>query len=255
MQIKIGCCGFPVAKDKYYKNFDVVEIQQTFYQPPEEKTVLKWREEAPEDFEFTLKAWQLITHESSSPTYRRLKLKIPESKKKNYGFFKPSDEVLGAWGKTEKIAQILKSKIIVFQCPPSFEPNSLNKKNLERFFKTIERKGHLLVWEPRGKWERKEILSVCEKLNLLPCLDPFKYKPFPGKIGYFRLHGKTGYRYKYTDSDLEKLKQIAQILIKVRRSRQNKNNCNLIYFMFNNVFMFEDALRFQKTMINLMAKA
>jgi uncharacterized protein YecE (DUF72 family) len=97
MQIKIGCCGFPVAKGKYHRNFDVVEIQQTFYQPPEEKTVLKWREQAPSGFEFTLKAWQLITHELSSPTYRRLRLKIPESKKKNYSFFKPTDEVLEAW--------------------------------------------------------------------------------------------------------------------------------------------------------------
>jgi uncharacterized protein YecE (DUF72 family) len=255
MQIKIGCCGFPVAKDKYYKNFDVVEIQQTFYQPPEEKTILKWREEAPEDFEFTLKAWQLITHEASSPTYRRLKLKIPESKKKNYGFFKPSDEVWEAWEKTEKIAQILKSKIIVFQCPPSFEPNSENKRNFEKFLKAITRKNYLLVWEPRGRWEGKEILSVCEKLNLLPCIDPFKNKPFSGKIGYFRLHGKTGYRYKYSDSDLEKLKKITQVPTKTRQLSQAANSYNQIYFMFNNVFMFEDALRFKKITTNQMAKA
>jgi uncharacterized protein YecE (DUF72 family) len=34
MKIKVGCCGFPVAKEKYYKNFDVVEIQQTFILRP-----------------------------------------------------------------------------------------------------------------------------------------------------------------------------------------------------------------------------
>jgi uncharacterized protein YecE (DUF72 family) len=262
MKIKIGCCGFPVAKDKYYENFDVVEIQQTFYQPPEEKTALKWREEAPEDFEFTLKAWQLITHEPSSPTYRRLKLKIPESKKKNYGFFKPSDEGLEAWGKTEKIAQILESKIIVFQCPPSFEPSSENKKNFEKFFKTVKRKDYLLVWEPRGKWERKEISGLCKKLDLVPCVDPFKLvvskanlnEPFPCKIGYFRLHGKTGYHYKYTDSDLEELRKIFCSPLRSDLP-QVKNDYNLIYFMFNNVFMFEDALRFQKTMDNCVAKA
>jgi uncharacterized protein YecE (DUF72 family) len=279
MKIKIGCCGFPVAKDKYYKNFDVVEIQQTFYQPPEEKTVLKWKKEAPEEFEFTLKAWQLITHESSSPTYRKLKFSIPESKKKNYGFFKPSDEVWEAWEKTEKIARILKSKIIVFQCPPSFEPNSENKKNLEKFFKTIngsavrqahcpeqsrrtsspqERKEYLLVWEPRGRWERKEVSSLCEKLNLVPCVDPFKLvvskanlnEPFPCKIGYFRLHGKTGYRYKYADSDLEGLKKMVQATAKGGHSSQVKTKYKLMYFMFNNVYMFEDALRFQKMMKN-----
>lgn len=96
MQIQIGRCGFPAAEDEYYKNFNVVEIQQTFHQPPEQKAALKWREQAPEGFEFTLKAWQLITHEPSSPTYRRSKFSIPESKKKNHGFFKPTAEVLEA---------------------------------------------------------------------------------------------------------------------------------------------------------------
>jgi uncharacterized protein YecE (DUF72 family) len=245
MEIKIGCCGFPVAKDKYYRNFDVVEIQQTFYQPPLERTVLKWREEAPEDFEFTLKAWQLITHEPSSPTYRRLKSKIPEAKKKNYGFFKPTDKVWEAWEKTEKIARILKSRIILFQCPPSFEPNSENKRNLEEFFKTIIRKNYLLVWEARGRWKAKEISGVCKKLDLLPCVDPFKNISFPGEIGYFRLHGKTGYRYKYTDSDLEELAKIVRSPLR-RTLPRVKNGYNLVYFMFNNVFMFDDALRFQK---------
>ncbi|MFQ6032537.1 MAG: DUF72 domain-containing protein, partial [Candidatus Zixiibacteriota bacterium] len=223
MQIKIGCCGFPVAKDKYYKNFEVVEIQQTFYQPPEEKTILKWREQAPDNFEFTLKAWQLITHQPSSPTYRRLKLKIPESKKKNYGFFKPSDEVWEGWEKTEKIASVLQSRIIVFQCPPSFEPNPANKRNLEKFFKSIKRKDYLLVWEPRGRWRRQEVSNLCDKLDLIPCVDPFKEEPLPRKIGYFRLHGKTGYRYKYTDSDLEELTKMVRSPLR-RDSPQPKKN-------------------------------
>ena len=34
-----------------------VEIQKTFYQPPQEKTEEKWRNQAPSDFEFTLRAW------------------------------------------------------------------------------------------------------------------------------------------------------------------------------------------------------
>jgi uncharacterized protein YecE (DUF72 family) len=245
MQIKIGCCGFPVAKDKYFRNLEMVEVQQTFYQPPEEKTVLKWREQAPVGFEFTLKAWQLITHESSSPTYRRLRLKIPESKKKNYGSFKLTDEVLKAWERIEKIASILKSKIIVFQCPPSFEPNSENKRNLEKFFKSIKRENYLLVWEPRGRWQRKEISSLCEKLDLVPCVDPFKNEPFPSRIGYFRLHGKTEYRYKYTDSDLRKLTKIVRSHL-WQDSPNVEKNYNLVYFMFNNVYMFEDASRFRK---------
>ena len=244
MVIKVGCCGFPVAKEKYYKSFNVVEIQQTFYQPPQEKTVRKWREQAPPDFEFMLKAWQLITHPPSSSTYRRLKLAIPESKKKNYGFFKPTEEVFKAWEETEKMAQILKARIIVFQCPASFQPIPENEKNLESFFKTIKRKEYVLVWEPRGKWESKEVSALCRRLNLILCVDPFKSKippqagdkPFAGKMGHFRLHGKTGYRYKYADSDLEELKTLGKVF-------------DLVYFMFNNVYMFEDALGFKEKIL------
>jgi len=35
MNVRIGCCGFPIARNKYYKTFPVVEVQRTFYQPPE----------------------------------------------------------------------------------------------------------------------------------------------------------------------------------------------------------------------------
>ncbi len=36
--INVGCCGFAASQKKYFELFDVVEIQQTFYQIPEIKT-------------------------------------------------------------------------------------------------------------------------------------------------------------------------------------------------------------------------
>ncbi|MGH8729330.1 MAG: DUF72 domain-containing protein [Burkholderiales bacterium] len=74
--IYVGCCGFPMAKPEYFKRFPTVEVQQTFYQPPRPETLRNWRRAAPPEFQFHLKAWQRITHESSSPTYRRLKARI-----------------------------------------------------------------------------------------------------------------------------------------------------------------------------------
>jgi len=233
MHIKVGCCGFPVSREKYYKTFDVVEIQKTFYQPPQETTAEKWRKQAPSFFEFTLKAWQLITHPPSSPTYRRLRSVLPESEKEKYGFFKPTQKLFSAWEKTERMAQILNASIIVFQCPASFQPTPENRQNLRRFFKTIKRRRYKLVWEPRGKWTREEISELCQELNLVPCVDPFKQAPFPGKMGYLRLHGKGGYRYRYTDPDLKKLIAWAK-------------DFDTVYFMFNNVYMLEDALRFKE---------
>jgi uncharacterized protein YecE (DUF72 family) len=37
---------------------------------------------APKEFEFTIKACQLITHDPKSPTYRKAGITIPESKEK-----------------------------------------------------------------------------------------------------------------------------------------------------------------------------
>jgi len=165
-----------------------------------------------------------------------LKFAIPNEKKKNYGFFQPTDEVFQAWEKTEKIASILKAKVIVFQCPGSFEPTEENLKNLEKFFKKIKRKDYLLAWEPRGDWDEKEVIKSCQSLDLIYCLDPFKNRAYQQKIGYLRLHGKGGYKYKYTDSELKELKNLSSKYPRV-------------YCMFNNVYMWEDALRFRKTII------
>ena len=73
--IKVGLCGFTVGMAQYPRYFPVVEIQQTFYQPPEDKTLRCWRANAPPDFEFTLKGWQLITHTSTSSTYMVFRVK------------------------------------------------------------------------------------------------------------------------------------------------------------------------------------
>jgi uncharacterized protein YecE (DUF72 family) len=71
--VHIGCSGFRSSRESYYEKLDSVEVQHTFYQPPQVSTLKRWREEAPRGFEFAVKAWQLITHTSSSPTRRRLK--------------------------------------------------------------------------------------------------------------------------------------------------------------------------------------
>jgi len=237
MNLKIGCCGFPVARGKYFKKFKIVELQRTFYRLPKLETAKKWRETAPEGFEFSLKAWQLITHLTSSPTYRKLNLKLDPFKEEKYGFFKPTDEVFEAWEKTEKIAAALKAKTIVFQCPASFGSDSGNKKNIRKFFRTIKRKKYKLIWEARGAWEDKDIIKLCDELDLIHCVDPFEGKVLHGDIRYFRLHGKGDYNYRYTGMDLKRLRDFCeQEAQKIKRKP--------IYVFFNNTYMMDDAQRF-----------
>jgi uncharacterized protein YecE (DUF72 family) len=188
MDIRVGCCGFPRARSEYYKVFRAVEVQQTFYRPPSLKTAEKWREEAPANFEFSLKAWQLITHEPQSPTYRRLKLGWPADKLSRCGSFKLTEEVGWAWEQTREIAAALHAKYVVFQCPASFQPSAENKKNLDTFFRKVGRKNLRFVWEPRGTWTPGEIHDRWRDLDLNHGVDPFKTDPQWGQVRYFRPH-------------------------------------------------------------------
>ena len=124
-------------------------------------------------------------------------------------------------------------KIIVFQCPASFKPTDENKSNLIQFFDSLNRKNFIFAWESRGKWTDEEIKALCKELNLVDCVDPFKRKETYGEIKYYRLHGKGGYRYKYSNEELQDLFS----LVKADEPT---------YVMFNNVYMFDDALRFKE---------
>jgi len=89
-RVRVGCCGFPVSRKRYYESFRVVEVQQTFYKLPSRETLERWRREAPPDFEFTVKAWQVVTHPPSSPTWRKAGLKPEPGKEDRYGFLRPT---------------------------------------------------------------------------------------------------------------------------------------------------------------------
>ncbi|MDQ3817095.1 MAG: DUF72 domain-containing protein, partial [Acidobacteriota bacterium] len=116
-KVKIGTCGFRIPRGEYTQLLSCVEIQHTFYQPPQIPTLERWRQETPPRFEFTLKAWQLITHGAKSPTYKRLRRQLSETEREEAGYFKPSALVKEAWEVTLACAKALKAKTILFQCP------------------------------------------------------------------------------------------------------------------------------------------
>src|SRR5687767_6512711 len=136
---KIGTCGFGMAQAEYARTFSCVEVQHTFYEPPRLKTLNRWRTQMPADFEFALKAWQLITHEAKSPTYRRLKRKLSDTEKAEAGSFKATEIVNEAWEATLAAAQALRAKTILFQCPSSFKQTADNIASMEKFFSSIDR--------------------------------------------------------------------------------------------------------------------
>ena len=232
--IRIGTCGFRNTKEEYAEVLSTVEVQHTFYQPPQIVTLEKWRAAMPRDFEFTLKAWQLITHESSSPTYKRLKRKLTEKELEESGFFKPTGIVNEALEMTLTCAKALNARTILFQCPAKFTPLPENIANMMQFFHGIKRGKMNFAWEPRGAgWTDDLVRDICKELDLWHTVDPFARPTVTPKNCYFRMHGIPRWRYTYEDSELEELATMFP-------------KRGLGYAFFNNITMRQDALRLKK---------
>lgn len=222
MMIRVGCCGFPTSMKKYFENFSLVELNGTFYRYPRGRTVEGWREKAPGNFEFTVKAHQDISH--------RAKLKVEETS-------------LQAFGRMKQICKTLNSKILLIQTPGSFRPDRLG--DAEKFFGAVDREGLVLVWETRGPaWKTAEVRErlgrVLESLDVTHVTDPFRVMPaYTGDVAYFRLHGlgERMYYYQYSDSELRRLKELVSPY-----EREGKD----VYVLFNDLSMFDDGVRFME---------
>ena len=232
---KVGCCGFPVVKSKYVERFQVVEVQQTFYEPPQISTLEKWRGLVTDHFEFTLKAWQIITHTAKSPTYRRLKLELTPQECDRCGAFQSTPLVKRAWEITQACAEALAARLVLFQCPASFTNAPNNIAQMRRFFSSIERRNLKLLWEPRGNWPDSLVSSLCEELDLVHVVDPFISRSVTPDFIYFRLHGGKDFKHVFTGEELRKVVSLMPA-------------GEPAYVMFNNINMWEDAHRFQQLM-------
>src|SRR5579883_519654 len=203
----VGCCGYSEARARYYEQFPVVELQDTFYEPPSVALATKWRAEAPPTFRFCMKAWQLITHTPNSRTYQRLKNPISPTERDLYGSFRPTEQVWLAWERTRDLARILQAEIILFQCPASFTPSREHLRDMRGFFQLIQREAPWqLAFEPRGpRWPRELAEEVCQELGLLYCVDPFVSGPVFAQTSYWRMHGGADYQARYSVEQLDTL--------------------------------------------------
>ncbi len=96
----------------YAKIFDTIEVDSTFYAIPPVSTIENWYRKTPENFTFSLKLPQEITH--------------------NLALRKQSFEILDEF--CERIL-LLKEKLasVLIQLPPQFEASKENARNLREF--------------------------------------------------------------------------------------------------------------------------
>jgi uncharacterized protein YecE (DUF72 family) len=240
--LRIGCAGLPngVSRPHYFENLDLLEADVTFFEPPRDLALRRWKQEAPPGAGFTMLAWQLVTHDPSTAGYERLTQPLTPEVKAQVGSLKITPAVKDAWQRTVAASQVLGAEVIVLQTPPSFAPSAANQDAMRRFFGEIVGKlpeGTVVAWEPRGVWAPAQAAKLARELEILYALDPLalEVEPPEGPYAYFRLYGLGLQRGKIDENNMDLLADMLDLY-------------SVAWVVFNNVEKYRDAQRFRKLM-------
>ncbi|WP_035857772.1 DUF72 domain-containing protein [Cryptosporangium arvum] len=125
----------------YASNFDIVEVDSTYYSPPAENTAALWAERTPAGFTFNIKAFSLLTQHPTRPgsLYKDLRPAVPE--KKNVYLKDLDDAVVDAvWERflaaLEPLRAAGKLGALLFQFPQWFP---IGRRNREYLLQVKER--------------------------------------------------------------------------------------------------------------------
>lgn len=201
----------PEYRDKprltYYASlFNSIEINSSFYKVPKGSTIAKWATEVPDNFRFTFKLWQDITHVKALD-------------------FKP-DDVLRFMEVIDHAGD--KKGSLLIQFPPSLTIDHFAKA--EALLQLIE--GWQVALEFRhNSWYISETFELADEYNATVVLHDIprskntqlnKKAPFV----YLRFHGPAG-DYKGGYSDVQLAAHAAQVK---EWEQENKD----VYVYFNN---------------------
>jgi uncharacterized protein YecE (DUF72 family) len=188
--LKAGCAGFPIGRDRYWRELAFVEAL-TGETMPRAETLAAWRAGAPSAAEFSVQAFRLITHGREDRGFPRAGRKLPASRQERCGGFRESLEAHEAWMSTKTAAEVLGARVIVFETPASFHPGADRLRDMYRFFKALPRGRWSLAWHPRGpSWEPALADKVCAELGLIRAFDPLSDRtPERGAFRYLRPRG------------------------------------------------------------------
>jgi uncharacterized protein YecE (DUF72 family) len=241
VKIWVGCCGLAGLSWKDYESrFEAIEIQSTFYRLPRLSTAKSWREQAPK-LRFTVKAWQGVTHPTTSPTWRRAGTQRPAAHEEGYGHLQPTRNVFKAWQSTLEVCRELNAEACLIQLPPSFDMRKEHIENMVGFFEQIERTPVIAIEFRHDSWYRDqdELSRLLKRLRLTHVVDPLTQRAAHMEgVAYYRLHGRRlpggrlDYRYRYTDDEIVRIKR------EVERSGGDR-----AYVFFNNLSMRDDAMK------------
>lgn len=184
--IRIGCAGFPVGRERYWRERDFCEAE-TGEHMPRPGTLTGWKADVPAGAEMAVQAYRLITHAASDPGFPAAGRKLPKRRQELCGGFRESLEVHEAWMATRAALEALGARLVLFETPASFAPGPDRLRDLYRFFKALPRGKWTPVWAPRGAEWGPLADKVCADLGLERAYDPLREPgPSRGRLRYLR---------------------------------------------------------------------
>ncbi|GAB4335620.1 MAG: DUF72 domain-containing protein [Candidatus Abyssubacteria bacterium] len=152
----------------YAKTFDTVEINNTFYNLPAEKTFRNWAEQAEKGFIYSVKANRYITHVK--------RLRDPEE---------PVHRLISRVRLLDDHAGP-----ILFQLPPNW---NCNLERLAHFITALPPDfSHVFEFRDQS-WINDEVFALLEEHEMSHCVHDMEGLDIPrratGKVAYVRFHG------------------------------------------------------------------
>jgi uncharacterized protein YecE (DUF72 family) len=203
----------------YSRLFNFVEVNSTFYQIPNMKTVESWRRQVQPDFEFSVRCNKDVTHEYQ---------------------FESTEQAYGTLRDMVAICKTLNAEILHMQTPSSFLPTKENAQLLDSFISSADLKDVRIALEVRGNNQAlsTDFIRVMKKHNMIHSIDLSNDEEpaYKSDILYARLFGKGTHNiYQPTDQELVKID---------KRASTGTHKKAIVSFHF--VRMYQDARRLKQ---------
>jgi uncharacterized protein YecE (DUF72 family) len=198
-EARVGCSGWEykhwrgdfypltVPRSRWFEHyaatFDTVEINNTFYRLPEDRTFAAWAERAPAGFVYAVKASRFLTHMK--------KLKDPEEPlDRLFSRMRPLRRHLGP---------------VLYQLPPGWK---LDRARLEHFLQALPTDTRHVLEFRDPSWYADEVAGMLERFRVALCLHDMQGsatgRERVGPFVYVRFHGASGrYGGGYSEDRLE----------------------------------------------------
>jgi uncharacterized protein YecE (DUF72 family) len=218
---------------EYYSHFfNAVEINSSFYRPPNPGYVYNWVRRVPEGFLFAVKLWQKFTHPKM---YKEATGEEAVISQKDVELFNHGIEPLIKHGKLGAL---------LAQFPPSFKNDSYGRQMLNAVISTFNQYKLAVELRHRSWSDDKNTAHLLKGNNVSWVhIDEPKFQsslaaevPQTSDMAYFRFHGRnkemwwkgnseTRYKYLYSSDEIDEL---------ANKVKAVTDKTNLTFVFFNN---------------------